>query len=56
MRFSGDVTTDGERAFTEAEAEALERLIQDFLLWEPTAPSSPKALSGTFSPALPNDP
>ena len=50
VRFSGDVTTDGERAFTDAEAEALERLIQDFLLWEPTAPSSPKALAELLAP------
>lgn len=50
VRFSGDVMTDAERAFTEGEAEALERLIQDFLLWQPTAPSSPKALAELLAP------
>ena len=50
VRFSGDVTADAERAFTDSEAEALERLIQDFLLWEPAAPSSPKALAELLAP------
>ncbi len=50
VRFSGDVTTDGPDAFTDVEADALERLIQDFLLWQPSAPSSPKALAELLAP------
>lgn len=50
VRFSGDVTADGPKAFTGAEAEALKRLIQDFLLWQPVAPTTPKALAELLAP------
>jgi hypothetical protein len=50
VRFSGDVTIDGANAFAEAEGEALGRLLQDFLLWQPSAPGSPKALAELLAP------
>ncbi len=50
VRFTGDVTEEGERAITDAQRDSLERLLQDFLLWQPIVPSSPKALAELLAP------
>ncbi len=43
VRLSGDVTTDGPKAVTEADAVAVFGLLRDFLFWQPTAPATPRA-------------
>lgn len=50
VRFSGDVTADGAEAFTAAEAEQLRRLLHDFLQWEPSTPTTPRALAELLAP------
>lgn len=50
VRFSGDASTDGADAFTTAEAEKLRRLFQDYFLWEPLVPDSPRALAEMLAP------
>ena len=50
LRLSGDVSSDGEDAVTEADAEALQELFRDFFRWEPVVPSSPKALAELLAP------
>jgi hypothetical protein len=50
VRFTGDVTQEGERAITDAERDALERLLQDFLLWQPIVPGTPRALAELLAP------
>lgn len=50
VRFSGDVTTEGARAFDDEEAAALHALLLDFLNWQPIAPNSPRALAQTLAP------
>jgi len=42
-RLSGDVTVDGNDAVSEADAAAVFALLRDFLLWQPTAPATPRA-------------
>ena len=50
LRLSGDVSSDGEDAVTEADSEALHGLFRDFFRWEPVVPSSPKALAELLAP------
>jgi len=50
VRFPGDATEDGAGAFTEEEADKLQELLRDFLLWQPLIPSSPKALAELLAP------
>ena len=40
VRLSGDVAADGGKAAASQDAEALEAILQDFLLWEPIIPFS----------------
>lgn len=47
---SGDVTTDGALAYSDAESNALEGLLRDFLGWHPVVPRSPAALAQTLAP------
>ena len=39
MRLSGDVATDGDKAATLRDAQAVEDLLRDFLLWQPLIPT-----------------
>lgn len=50
IRLSGDVSSDGEDAVTDADAEALQELFREFFRWEPVVPSSPKALAELLAP------
>ena len=50
IRLSGDVTTDGTKAVTDADAVAVFGLLRDFLFWQPTAPATPRALAETLAP------
>jgi hypothetical protein len=50
IKFSGDITADGEEAVTIQNAEALLILLRDFLRWEPIVPSNPKALAEMLAP------
>lgn len=47
---SGDVTSDGATAFTDAECARLEELLRNYLLWTPLVPSTPKALAESLAP------
>jgi hypothetical protein len=38
VRLSGDIVTDGQKAVDHADAQALDRLLVDFLSWEPMIP------------------
>ncbi len=49
-RLASDVTADGSAAATEASAVALDRLLRDFLSWQPVVPSQPKALAEVLAP------
>ena len=42
IRLSGDVTVDGNKAVTTQDADAVERLLRDFLSWEPFIPTDSK--------------
>ncbi len=50
IRLSGDVTTDGAKAVSETDAAAVFELLRDFLLWQPTAPATPRALAEMLAP------
>ena len=50
IRLSGDVTTDGEKAVEQRDAESLFSLLRDFLNWEPIVPSSPRVLANMIAP------
>ncbi len=50
IRLAGEVTTEGAKAFSEAEAAAIFTLLRDFLFWQPTAPATPRALAETLAP------
>ena len=50
IRLSGDVTADGAKAVSEADAVAVFGLLRDFLFWQPTAPATPRALAETLAP------
>jgi len=42
VRLSGDVTTDGAKAVGSGDADAIERLLREFLSWEPFIPTDRK--------------
>lgn len=46
----GDVTLDGPAAATAANAEALDRLLCEFLGWQPYVPTQPRALAQVVAP------
>ena len=50
VRLAGDVTMDGAAAVEEHDAAAVFDLLRDFLLWQPTAPATPRALAETLAP------
>ncbi len=50
LRFSGDVTTEGARAVSVADAGALLELLREFLAWEPLPPATPRALAQMLAP------
>ena len=50
VRFANDPTTSGAEAVTEENADALERLLRDFLSWEPLVPANPRALAQMIAP------
>ena len=50
IRLSGDVIADGAKAVSETDAAAVFELLRDFLLWQPTAPATPRALAETLAP------
>jgi hypothetical protein len=50
VQLSGDVTTEGVKAVSEADAVAVFGLLRDFLFWQPTAPATPRALAETLAP------
>ncbi|HET7454294.1 MAG TPA: type ISP restriction/modification enzyme [Solirubrobacterales bacterium] len=50
VKLAGDVTTDGAKAVSEANATDLEALLRDFTSWEPLVPTSPKRLADTLAP------
>ncbi|MCX5965751.1 MAG: N-6 DNA methylase [Cyanobacteria bacterium] len=50
VKFSGDVSSDGAEAITSQNADALLSMFRDFLSWEPTVPSNPKALAQILAP------
>lgn len=47
---AGDVRTDGEAAYSEQDAVALEQLLRDFFSWDLVAPTSPRALAELLAP------
>ncbi len=50
VRFSGDVTTDGARAFSDEEIARLHTLLIDFFSWQPIPPNSAQALADILAP------
>lgn len=50
VRLDGDVTADGSRAVAERNASAIERLVRDFLSWEPLVPRSARQLAELLAP------
>lgn len=50
VRFSGDITKDGNSAIGPEDITELINLLRDFLLWEPVTPSTPRALAETLAP------
>jgi len=50
VRFSGDVTEEGENAFNEEQAAKLHTLLMDLLSWQPIPPDSSEALAKTLAP------
>jgi hypothetical protein len=50
VRFSGNVTQDGEKAFNDDEIAKLHTLLIDLLSWQPIPPDSSEALARTLAP------
>ena len=50
VRLAGDVTIDGKNAISQADAEQLLGLLNDFLRWKPVVPASPRALADVLAP------
>ena len=50
VRLAGDVTTAGRAAIGPADAEAILALMQDFLRWQPIAPTSSPELAKILAP------
>jgi hypothetical protein len=50
VRLHDDPTTNGKAATVKADAEALERLLRDFLGWQPSVPHNPSGLAKYLAP------
>jgi len=50
IKFKGDITIDGDKAFSKEQSDALEALLKDFFLWDPIVPDSPRALAEMIAP------
>ena len=50
VRLVGDVKADGASAANEENAQALENLLRDFLMWQPVVPSQPRDLAQMLAP------
>ena len=50
VRLSGDVATDGKKAVTDKDAQALLGLLTDFLSWQPIIPKNVKDLATLLAP------
>jgi len=50
VRFAGDAATEGPGAISQADSEALQTLMHDFLRWRPIVPASPRALAKMLAP------
>lgn len=50
LSLSGDASTDGANAVSEADARDLELLLRDFTSWEPIVPTTPKSLAEALAP------
>ena len=50
VRLHDDPTTKGKAATAKADAEALERLLRDFLGWQPSVPHNPSGLARYLAP------
>ena len=50
VRLHDDPTVKGKAATTKDDAEALERLLRDFLAWQPSVPHNPPGLANYLAP------
>lgn len=50
VRLAGDVTKKGRVAVSDADAEALFRLLRDWFLWQPVVPARPRDLAAMVAP------
>ncbi len=50
VRLAGDVRVDGASAATQENAQSLENLLRDFLMWQPVVPSQPRELAQMLAP------
>ena len=50
IRLAGDVTVEAARAVSADNIAQLSQLLQDFLLWEPIVPHTPRALANLLAP------
>ncbi|MGD1088342.1 MAG: N-6 DNA methylase [Verrucomicrobiota bacterium] len=50
VQFSGDITTDGENAISDVEAEKLQQLLIAFFNWQPIVPHSAPQLAEMLAP------
>ncbi len=50
VSLSGDVVTDGKKAVTDKDAQAVLGLLTDFLSWQPIIPKNAKDLAGLLAP------
>jgi hypothetical protein len=50
VRLSGDITSEGQAAISQRDAEAITEMMQDFLRWEPIVPPSPTVLAKMLAP------
>lgn len=50
IRLHDDPTEKGKAAMTKADAEGLERLFRDFLIWKPSVPHNPSGLAKYLAP------
>ena len=50
VRLAGDVTKDSANAVAEENAQNLENLLRDFLMWQPLVPSQPRELAQMLAP------
>lgn len=50
VRFSGDITVDGQQAVDQHATQELEKIFQDLLRWQPATPTSSRALAKLLAP------